>query len=178
MPVKSVSHVPEAQPAERVELSTEIAGLVAQVLRGEAVDTAAKGEELAARYPQVGMSGAMIGEAIVRATGMMSMIRERPQPPERASRSTSINAHQASNGAVVDAAGGNSGSENSNIAIDDGLAAAIDADIGGLVAAAGGKSSDADAIDGSPAAAGTQGGAAGAFAKGAVAALRRALFKG
>ena len=60
------------------------------MLTGETVDTAKKGEELAAKYPDVGMTGAMIEEAITRAAGMMGMIRggtvppAAPQPPQPA----------------------------------------------------------------------------------------------
>jgi hypothetical protein len=65
----------ETRPASSAELSLDISRIVSQVLTGQMVDTAQKGEELAAKYRNLGMSGAMIEDAISRAAGMMGMIR-------------------------------------------------------------------------------------------------------
>ena len=43
---------------------------------GEPIDTTAKGEELAAKYPHLGMSGELIGKAIARAAGMLGLVLE------------------------------------------------------------------------------------------------------
>jgi hypothetical protein len=60
-------------PMSSVELSRDIAHLISRVRNGEAIDTASQGEELAARYPDLGMSGELIGKAIVRAAGMLGL---------------------------------------------------------------------------------------------------------
>jgi hypothetical protein len=154
-------------------LVAEIAALVALVLRGEAVDTAAKGEELAARYPLAGMSGPMVGEAIVRATGMVNMIREAP-PVAPITRSET--GGEMSAGGVQDAPHGEGPPERRDFAIDNAMGAAIEAEIGSFVSTA------TDPSVGR--ANGREGGAPSAaslprssFASGAAAALRRALFK-
>jgi hypothetical protein len=56
-------------------LSREISALVTRSLSGEAIDNAAHGEQLAAKYPDLGMSGELIGKAIGRAAGMMQTLR-------------------------------------------------------------------------------------------------------
>jgi hypothetical protein len=66
----------EEERVSRAELSVDISRLVARILDGEAVDTAAAGHQLAGKYADLGMSGASIAEAIKRTTGMMGMIRE------------------------------------------------------------------------------------------------------
>jgi hypothetical protein len=71
----------DARSASSAELSLDISRVVSQVLTGESVDTAKKGEELAAKYPDLGMSAAMIEDAIGRAAGMVGMIRDGETPP-------------------------------------------------------------------------------------------------
>lgn len=61
-------------------LSREISALVTRSLSGEAIDTSAQGEELAAKYPDLGMSGELIGKAIGRAAGMMQTLRSGSAP--------------------------------------------------------------------------------------------------
>src|SRR5262245_60937461 len=56
-----------------VELSRDIAQLISRARGGEPIDTAGEGEELAARYPDLGMSAELIGKAIVRAAGMLGL---------------------------------------------------------------------------------------------------------
>jgi len=65
----------EGRSVSRTELSLEISRLVSRVVKGETVDTAASGKELAARFPEARMSAEMIAEAIVSAAGMVGMIR-------------------------------------------------------------------------------------------------------
>jgi hypothetical protein len=58
------------------ELSLDIAELVSRARGGEPIDTLSKGEELAAKYPDLGMSGELIGKAIARAAGMLGVALE------------------------------------------------------------------------------------------------------
>ena len=64
----------------REALSLEIAGVVSRVVRGETIDTAESGAAIAEKYPDIGMSGAQIGQAIERAAGMVGMMRDAPEP--------------------------------------------------------------------------------------------------
>ena len=64
----------------RAELSLEISRLVSRLLKGESIDLADKAEELAARFPDLGMTADMIGSAIERAATMVDKIRNRPEP--------------------------------------------------------------------------------------------------
>jgi hypothetical protein len=73
--VENLSGVDGDRPASQAALSREISGLVSRMVGGETLDTAACGSELAARFPDGGMTGDMIAEAIVRAAGMVGMIR-------------------------------------------------------------------------------------------------------
>ncbi len=57
-------------------LSLDIADLVARARGGEPIDTTAKGKELAAKYPDLGMSGELIGRAIARAADMLGVALE------------------------------------------------------------------------------------------------------
>lgn len=180
----------------REALSLEISRLVSRVVSGEEIDTAEKGVALAAKYPGVGMSGEMIGQAIDRAAGMVGMIRSAPTPPKppRGLSMTPIaEVRIAEDGQIDKRESVSNRPANSYPAekaatvvlpvatqsIDDELAAAIDAEIGNLVighAAAQGANS------------GTNGGAYASNlaphasaaprteAKGPVAAFRRALF--
>ncbi len=66
----------EKRPAPQAELSLEISRVVSRVVAGETIDTVARGKELAARFPGAGMSGDMIAEAIVSAAGMVGLIRD------------------------------------------------------------------------------------------------------
>ena len=73
-----------------MELSLDIAELVSRARGGEPIDTSAKGEELAAKYPDLGMSGELIGKAIARAAGMLGLAiegaDEAPVRPDRRRR--------------------------------------------------------------------------------------------
>lgn len=60
----------------RAELSLEISRLVSRVMKGEALDTAACGDDLALRFPDAGLTGSMIAEAIDSAAGMVGLIRQ------------------------------------------------------------------------------------------------------
>jgi hypothetical protein len=66
----------------REALALDISRVVSRVVSGEAVDTAERGAALAAKYPDVGMSGESISEAIARAAGMVGMIKSAPPPPK------------------------------------------------------------------------------------------------
>lgn len=80
-PLDRIDTVPETQPASSTQLSLAISELVARSLRGEAIDMPAEGERLAGRYPDLGMTGDMIGSAIGRAIGMVGSIRNGEDPP-------------------------------------------------------------------------------------------------
>ena len=108
----------EPQTHSSAELALEISRLVSRALSGETIDTALSGAALAARFPEAGMSGEMIAQAIERATGMVGMIRDgkgadAPNAPETA---------------------GAEGSDTEQ-ATDAALAAAIDAELSDLVGA-------------------------------------------
>jgi len=64
----------------REALSLDISRLVSKVVSGETIDTAEQGDELAFKYPDLGMTGAQIGQAIERAVGMVGLIRSAPEP--------------------------------------------------------------------------------------------------
>jgi len=64
----------------REALSLEISHLVSRVVKGEPIDIPGTGAALAAKYPDTGMSGMLIGQAIERAAGMVGMIRSAPPP--------------------------------------------------------------------------------------------------
>ena len=70
----------EVNPVSRAELSLEISRLVPRLLKGETIDLAGKAEELAARFPDLGMTAEMISSAIERTTTMVDQIRKRPEP--------------------------------------------------------------------------------------------------
>jgi hypothetical protein len=73
----------EGSPVSRAELSLEISRLVPRLLSGENIDVAGRSEELAARFPDLGMTAEMIGSAIERAATMVDLIRhaDEPSPP-------------------------------------------------------------------------------------------------
>jgi hypothetical protein len=64
----------------REALSLEISRVVAGLVSGEPVDVAERSAMLALQFPDQGMSGEMIGEAIQRAAGMVGMIKSAPVP--------------------------------------------------------------------------------------------------
>jgi hypothetical protein len=124
-------------------------------LKGEEVDTAACGAELAGRFPDVGMSGEMIAEAIVSAAGMVGMMRESEAP------------------ATAEAEEGDAPS------VDDEITAAIDAELDDLVsgqAAESGAATNGTAPDAGPDK--PSAGIGGLIGRGAMAAMRRAFSRG
>ncbi len=74
--VQNVSGPAAGRPAPQAQLSIEISRLVSRILNGESVDTTLSGADLAIRYPDAGMSGEMIAQAILRAAGMVGLIRD------------------------------------------------------------------------------------------------------
>ena len=127
----------------REALSLDISQVVSRVVSGESIDTAERGAALAAKYPDLGMSGALIGQAIERAAGMVGMIRNAPEPPKPPPRAIEAPAPirtAPANGAAAD---GHRAPKPASApppvlpvasqSIDDELAAAIDAEIGNLV---------------------------------------------
>jgi hypothetical protein len=74
--VENVTGPAARRPAPQAELSIEISRLVSRILSGETIDTTLSGADLAIRYPDAGMSGEMISQAIVRAAGMVGLIRD------------------------------------------------------------------------------------------------------
>jgi len=85
--VEELCETAEEQSVSREALSLDISRLVARVVAGEPIDTAERGAALAAKYPDLGMSGALIGQAIDRAVGMVGMIRSAPRPARRSKES-------------------------------------------------------------------------------------------
>ena len=107
----------EPPPRSSAELALEISRLVARALSGETIDNAASGAALAARFPDSGMSGEMIAQAIERATGMVGMIRDGEGPDAPGGAETADTGRSSDPGQSTDAA----------------LAAALDAELSDLV---------------------------------------------
>lgn len=63
------------------ELSIDISRLVSRARNGEAINTRAEGEALAARYPGLGMSADLISKAIDRAASMMGVVLDGAAEP-------------------------------------------------------------------------------------------------
>jgi hypothetical protein len=152
----------------REALSLDISRVVSRVVSGEHIDTAENGAALAAKYPDLGISPALISQAIDRAAGMVGMIKSAPEPvkgPRLAVAMPAPKAAPATNGnghalavkkpepvtvrkpepptpapAMPVAA-----MPVGVLSIEDDLAAAIDAEIGNLVA--GQKTKPAEAVD-------------------------------
>lgn len=137
----------------REALALDISRVVSRVVSGEPIDTAERGAALAAKYPDLGMNGEMIDQAIVRAASMVGMIRTAP-PPVRMPRAVeavvveaapvgdgaaqSGDTRQADQPPIMTAPAPIAAPEASAAApvariIDDELAAAIDAEIGNLI---------------------------------------------
>jgi hypothetical protein len=156
--VDTLSEATRQRSAPQAALSVEISRLVERLLKGETFDIAASGDELAFRFPDAGMTGAMIVDAVGRAAETVGMIREGAQSDTPAADP------EAS-------------------PFDEEIAAAIDAEIGEIVT---GQAADAPSPGDSGAVPGTEGEEAGgpesgrsAFtARGAMAAFRRAFFRG
>jgi hypothetical protein len=140
----------------REALSLDISRVVSRVVSGEPIDTAENGAALAAKYPDLGMSATLISQAIERAAGMVGMIKSAPEPVKPPRVAFAIAAPKATtngngHGAVVKMAdavtAGNAEARSMTpaalpvaalpvdaLSIEDDLAAAIDAEIGNLVA--------------------------------------------
>ena len=180
--MNSQSEDADARPASSAELSLDISRVVSQVLNGGHVDVARTGEELATRYQNLGMSGAMIEEAISRAAGMVDMIRgaDRPAEPQTGSAEGNGSSPPGGGGARDDAGNAAGRPLPANGAHHD----PIDSEFGALIfgavaetaAPAGGKAAGLR-LPG-PASDGDSGNRSGSLAKGAVAVLRRAFFRG
>jgi hypothetical protein len=136
----------------REALSLDISQLVSRVVAGEAIDVAEKGAALAAKYPDLGMSGELIAQAIERAAGMVGMIRTAPAEPRMSPVARDVPAPTPS-----PAGNGHSrpvpkpASVKLPVAvslIDDDLAAAIDAEIGSLVTSGKAASTIRSSVDG------------------------------
>ena len=122
----------------REALSLEISQVVSRVVSGEQIDVAEQSIMLALKYPDLGMSGEMIGEAITRAASMVGMIKSAPAPVawpvEPTAAKESALAHANGDVALAGAAR----------AIKDELASTTDAEIG-----IAGQAADTDAkLDG------------------------------
>lgn len=152
----------------REALSLDISRVVSRVVSGEQIDTAENGAALAAKYPDLGISPALISQAIDRAAGMVGMIKSAPEPvkgPRLAVAMPAPKAAPATNGnghalAVKKAepvtarkaeppkpvpAMPVSAMPVGVLSIEDDLAAAIDAEIGNLVA--GQKTKPAEVVE-------------------------------
>lgn len=138
----------------REALSLDISRLVSRVVRGEPIDIAERGAALAEQYPDLGMSGALISQAIERAAGMVGMIRSAPEPPKpprpRVEMPVAVlPANGNGNGAARNGTAARFAAREEQplqkarpapvalpvaaLSIDDDLAAAIDAEIGNIV---------------------------------------------
>ena len=179
----------------REALALDISRVVSRVVSGETIDTVERGAALAAKYPEVGMSGESISEAIARAAGMVGMIKSAPPPPkmpfvlERKVTATEgvvekpsipeIEAIDEVGSSLIEEARPDSAgtvTPPSAHAIDDLLAAAIDAEIGELVSGRSPKNgAGAAAAEGVEAKSEAE--TAPPSRKGPLSALRRALFK-
>ena len=95
----------EPPPGSSAELAFEISRLVARALNGETIDKAASGAALAAQFPESGMSGEMIAQAIERATGMVGMIRDGKgaDAPDAAETTDAAQSADAALAAAIDA---------------------------------------------------------------------------
>ncbi len=152
----------------RAALSLEISQVVSRIMGGEPVDAAERGTLLARKYPELGMSGEMIGEAIVSAAGMMDMIRRGSMPRTGPGPSAAPNATNGANGnhalALLPAVARS---------IEDDLASAIDAEFGGFRA----KRAAARSPNGRATTAAARDALAKSRRQSPIAALRRALFR-
>jgi len=152
----------------REALSLEISQVVSSIIGGEPVDAAERGTLLARKYPELGMSGEMIGEAIVSAADMMDMIKRGSMPRTGSGPSTAPNGTNGANGkhalALRPAVARS---------IEDDLASAIDAEFGGFRA----KRAPARSPNGRATPAAARNALAKSPRPSAIAALRRALFR-
>ncbi len=115
----------------REALSLEISQVVSRLVSGEPIDPAARGAMLAQKFPELGMSGEMIGEAIVRAASMVGTIKSTPLPAawtDRARASATVTGAGDANGAAAKAA-----SSLPAQSAEDDLTSTIDAEIGSLL---------------------------------------------
>jgi hypothetical protein len=157
--VDTLSEATRQRSALQAALSVEISRLVERLLKGETFDIAASGDELAFRFPDAGMTGAMIVDAVERAAETVGMIHEGALPDTPAADT------EAS-------------------PFDEEIAAAIDSEIGEIVTGQGADtppSGDSGAVpgaDGGEEAGGPEGGRRAFTARGAMAAFRRAFFRG
>ena len=129
----------------REALALDISRVVSRVVSGEPIDTAERGAALAAKYPDLGMNGELIDQAIVRAASMVGMIRTAPPPSKpfrEVARAAVIPADSAEVAelerpqpppAVASPVPMAPVVPPVALSIDDELAAAIDAEIGNLV---------------------------------------------
>ena len=178
--MNSRSEDADARPASSAELSLDISRVVSQVLNGGDVDVARSGEELATRYQNLGMSGAMIEEAISRAAGMVDMIRGAERPAEPQTGAAEGHGSSPSGNGSADDAGNPS---RPPLAANGAHHHPIDTEFGSLIfgAAETATSADGDAAGmrlPGPASGEDAGNRTGSLAKGAVAVLRRAFFRG
>ncbi len=156
----------------REALSLEISQVVSRVVNGEAIDAKAQGAMLAQRYPELGMSGEMIGEAIMRAASMVGMIKSTPMPAARSAGEAHRHAAPAArmNGdpARTQAAG--------LARSDDGdLASAVDTKVGSLASGEAARSSGI--ANGQPSHEPVRAAATKTRRSGPLAALRRAFLR-
>jgi hypothetical protein len=169
------------EPAvSREELALEISRVVARLAGGEPIDVAEESGRLSSKYAEVGMSRDMINEAIMRAAGMVGMIKSAPEPddwpdpaetplltPPPADLGPSDAAPREEEAAALPVLAES---------IDDDLAAAIDVEIGNLVTGRATTSAKAPARNREPAERHEDGPENGPFAP-VAAVLRRAFLR-
>ena len=161
----------------REALSLEISKVVSRVVSGEPVDAAARGMLLAQKYPDLGMSGEMIGEAIVRAANMVGMIKSAPMPADWPADPVPRPAEVA---VPKNGAGGMRAYPPRPVlaqSIEDDLGSAIDAEIGNLVSGRAAAKSPKGDDDRSPSGGAQADAAEETRRAGPLAALRRAFFR-
>jgi hypothetical protein len=118
----------------REALSLEISQVVSRVVSGDAIDVAEQSVMLALKYPDLGMSGEMIGEAIVRAANMVGMIKSAPAPVSWPDASVAAKTPKMPVAAGIAMPSRSAEMSALDRSMEDELASAIDAEIGSLVA--------------------------------------------
>jgi hypothetical protein len=154
----------------REALSLEISQIVARVVSGESIDAVERGTLLAQKYPELGMTGDMIGQAIERAAGMVGMIKTAPEPAAWPKRRADAQATTEANGAETPVPA-------STERIDDALAAAIEAEIGGVISDSVSATATGSAPESPEPPRTAKTSKSETPRRGAVAALRRAFFR-
>jgi hypothetical protein len=142
--VEKLCETIKEQFVSREALALDISRIVSRLVSGEQIDTTERGAALAAKYPELGMNAELIGQAIDRAANMVGMMKTAPAPPNlpreepqpvisRVAHVAEIERPAAPTAPVVPPVPPPVVPPRV-LSIDDELAAAIDSEIGNLVA--------------------------------------------